>query len=219
MPKLIDLTGQRFGRLTVLARAKSANKKGIKWLCRCDCGATCIIRGEHLKSGATKSCGCLKRELLAKRLTRHGLKGTRLYRIWNGMKNRCYNPNVSGYRLYGGRGISICPEWLGENGFLSFYEWAMSSGYRDDLSIDRIDVDGGYSPDNCRWATNIQQANNTSRNRFIVYQGKRKTAQEWARETGIPLQTILFRLNGGWTVEAALFTPPDPHTPKNKHKK
>lgn len=160
MGKFIDLTGQRFGRLEVIAQADN-NEAGLTcWVCKCDCGNTKIICGKSLRKGHSKSCGCWKKELLTevKPAKTHGLYGTRLSRIWRNMKNRCYNPNDPNYKFYGSRGITVCAEWL--NDFQAFYDWAISHGYRDDLSIDRIDNDKGYSPDNCRWVTMKVQATN-----------------------------------------------------------
>lgn len=153
MGKFIDLTGQRFGKLVVLERAKG-NSKQINWLCKCDCGRTTVVQGSNLKNGHIRSCGCL----ISESNTKHGQWNTRLYRIYHAMKQRCYNPNSAPYPFYGGRGITVCSEWL--NDFQAFYDWAMSNGYRDDLSIDRIDVDGNYEPGNCRWTIKTLQSFN-----------------------------------------------------------
>ncbi|MBR5460641.1 MAG: hypothetical protein IKV53_07195 [Clostridia bacterium] len=158
MPKMIDLTGQKFGRWTVIGPApcpKTTKFKEPHWLCKCSCGESKIVRGSNLRNGRTQSCGCLKKQ------NKHGQIKTRLYRIYNAMKTRCYNKHSKAYKNYGERGIAICDDWLNkETGFVNFYNWSISHGYADNLSIDRIDGDKGYSPDNCRWADSITQNRN-----------------------------------------------------------
>lgn len=166
MAKLKDMTGKRFSRLTVLCRASNGiccGKKVTKWLCKCDCGKTIIVEGHSLRREKTKSCGCLnneKRKLNKGVPHKHGKCKSRLYRIWSCMKRRCNPTNKEKAKWYSGRGIAVCDEW--KNSFQAFYDWAIANGYEDNLSIDRIDVDGNYEPSNCRWANVYQQAVNKS---------------------------------------------------------
>ena len=162
MQKLKDLTGKRFGKLLVMKLAGKLNNRAA-WLCKCDCGNLVIVRGNSLKSGDTKSCGCLLKEKSTQRATKHNLRFHRLYTIFQMMKQRCYNPKATRYDCYGGRGIRIHDKWL--NDFKTFYNWAMNNGYKDNLTIDRIDVNGNYEPCNCRWATYKEQNSNKRNNK------------------------------------------------------
>lgn len=171
------------------------------WLCRCSCGQTKVISRSNLISGTTKSCGCLNDETRVARLTKHNMARTRLYHIWHGMKQRCTNPKDHDYSRYGGRGITICAEWMH---FEAFKEWASANGYRDDLTIDRINVHGNYDPTNCRWATVKEQNSNKSNARLLTYNGKTQSITAWAEELGIDRHRIFQRLQQGWNTERAL---------------
>ncbi len=155
MGKLINLVGQKFNKLTVIERDYSQNKRPY-WLCKCDCGNIVSVRGDLLRSGNTKACGCLYKK--------HGqathTNRSRLYNIYHGMKKRCYNKKCNDYKYYGGRGIKICDEWLLPNGFIRFYNWAVNNGYSDSPTIDRVDVNGNYEPSNCRWVDMKTQLKN-----------------------------------------------------------
>lgn len=208
MTNYIDLTGKRFGKLTVIKldhkeqRYYKNKKSGFYyyWLCKCDCGNYKVINREKLNSGNTKSCGCLHKEIM----TIHGLSNSRLYRIYNKMKNRCYNTKNNYYHRYGARGITICNEWLKDKN--KFFEWALNNGYKDDLTIDRIDNNKGYSPDNCRWTTIKEQSRNTCRVKKITYNGETHCISEWTEILGFSRTLISNRLDRGWSVERALST-------------
>ena len=206
MGKLIDLTGQRLGRLVVIERATdhvtSGGHRFVCWRCKCDCGNTVVVKGASLRYGITKSCGCISAELLDQRNTIHGMSHTKLYEVWKGMKSRCENPNHVGFKDYGGRGISVCEEWRDD--FRQFYEWAIVHGYMDGLTIDRVDNIEGYSPKNCRWVTQAFQNTHKRNNHLISFSGQTHTLAEWARITGIDRTAILDRLKRGWSIARAL---------------
>lgn len=203
MPRLIDLIGQRFGRLTVIRR-DGANKNGsATWLCKCDCGNVKVVSGRDLINGDTKSCGCSRRTP-----RKHGMTKTRLYRIWSDMKNRCQNPNNHAYKDYGGRGIVVCGEWSDD--FNCFKEWAINNGYSKELTIERLDFNKGYCPDNCTWITLSEQAQNRRRCIFVTIGEKTLNLQQWCNELGIDYKLVHNRIYKlGWEPEKALTTPVD----------
>jgi len=204
-----DLSGERFGRLTVTGVAESTvepSGKAVRmWRCRCDCGNEITVAGHSLKKGNTKSCGCYKKEKAATSMKKHGKSKDRLYRIWSSMKSRCQNKKLSTYRYYGGRGVTVCDEW---RTFEAFYEWAMANDYKDGLTIDRKDNNGNYEPSNCRWATVKQQSNNRRSNHYITHDGKTMSLTDWAEEKRIPRRTLQNRINTlKWSAKKALTTP------------
>ena len=210
MGKYQDLAGKRFGRLLALYRTSDSPAGAIRYYCVCDCGNSKIVQAGNLRTGHTKSCGCWHDESSSERGTArhyrtHGMTGTRLYRIWRGMKVRCLNENLQSYRYYGAKGVSVCDEWLCS--FESFMSWALANGYDDTLTIDRIDSDLDYSPKNCRWATAKQQQNNRTNTLMLSFNGKTKSLSEWADEIGIMRNTLSERLRRGWSVEQTLNTP------------
>lgn len=198
----LDLVGQRFGKLVVLEFSHIDKNGGSVWLCQCDCGNTKVVSAANLRSGYSQSCGCMRRDQLAV----HSESRTRLYGIWAAMKARCSNPNNNRYYIYGAKGIQVCKEW--ESNFTAFRDWAYTSGYRDDLTIDRIDNDKGYSPDNCRWATYKAQGNNRSTNTKLTYMGETHTLTEWAEKLGMDYHTLLMRYHyRKWSIKDTLTTP------------
>lgn len=210
MKQYEDLTGKRFGRWTVLYEGEpiigSGNRRLRRWICRCDCGSERLVRELNLKQGKSSSCGCYHSDLMhevGKVNTTHGMSETRLYRIYKHMICRCNNPNDIRYDIYGGRGIRVCDEW---SSFEVFAEWAIANGYRDDLSIDRIDVNGNYSPDNCKWSSDQEQASNRRSNILIEYNGKTQNIAYWANEVGMPYKKLWKRIKNGWSTEKALTT-------------
>lgn len=207
MSKCIDLTGQKFGRLTVIELDHRDSRKKAYWKCKCDCGNEKVVRCDSLQSGSTVSCGCYNIEQVKNSNSTHGRSKDRLYFIWHNMNQRCFNPNVANYRLYGAEGKTVCDEWIGEHGAENFIKWTLGNGYRDDLTIERKDNNKGYSPDNCRWATKKEQQNNTRQNHLLTYNGKTQTIAQWADETGINCNTLYSRINKyHWNIERALTT-------------
>ena len=198
-----NLLGQKFGMLTVIKRGENDKNNHTTWICKCDCGNIKQISANNLRTDKSKSCGCRVKESARKRFSTHGETKTRLYKIWAEMKSRCYNPYSTSYKNYGARGITVDVVW--KDDFISFKNWAIENGYSDELTIDRIDVNGNYEPSNCRWATYEQQANNKRNNHLITYNNETHTIAEWSRITNIKYDTIERRINRSkWSVEKAL---------------
>lgn len=203
--KFINLVGEKFGRLLVVEKAESKNGH-IRWRCKCDCGNECIVNGYSLKSGNTTSCGCFKRENA--KLLYSGVRQNdkTLYGVWNGIKQRCLNRNNKSYHNYGGRGIKIDAEWA--NSYETFYKWAIRSGYRKGLEIDRIDNNGDYCESNCRFVDKDVQANNKRNVKLYTIDGVTKTLPQWCREYNQDYFTVrqrVYKLN--WTIKDALSKP------------
>lgn len=196
-PRLIDLTGQSFGLWSVIEKAGNSPRGAALWSCRCECGNLSRVSGTDLRKGKSVSCGCKNTAALASSRRTHGASGTRLHSIWKNMRKRCLNPRTPGFELYGGRGIAVTNEW---DDFSTFKDWAHSVGYRDDLSIERIDVDGNYEPANCMWANaEVQSANR----RFVR---KAPDGELWwhkARRNGITWAAFTWRVSDGWDMRLA----------------
>lgn len=202
--KKIDLTGHKYGRVAVLSYFGHKNGR-TAWNCLCDCGNTFVTTGDSLRTGKTSSCGCYRHEREIEANVKHGLHGTRLYKIYHHMKQRCYDSGNSRYKNYGGRGIKICQEWLSD--FKNFYNWALENGYKENLSIERIDVNGNYCPENCKWIPMIEQYKNKTNNIIVEYKGEKKILSEWCKELNLRYSIVHRRLNDGWDVEKAFFKP------------
>ena len=201
----VDLTGQVFGQLIVLGRAGNTTNGAALWLCQCSCGNTTIQRTADLRNGSTKSCGCHQRLTAFK----HGQNNTKLYQSWECMKGRCNNPHNIGYSNYGGRGIQVCDEW---DDFVQFMEWANANGYEEGLTLDRIDVNGNYCPENCRFATRKEQANNRRTCIMITYLDETHSLKDWCRILNLPysvIQTRMYKLK--WDFQTAISTPLPAH--------
>lgn len=209
-------SGTNSGFLTVLYEAEpefdSRGRPRRMWKCKCECGNLVTVRDDSL-NGRTKSCGCLQRkkasEFLAgnKYRIKDGESKERLHNIWSLMKYRCFNTNSPAYCNYGGRGIKVCDEWLSEEGYLKFKQWALLNGYNDNLSIDRIDNNGNYCPENCRWVNKETQNNNTRRNHLVEWNNELHTVAEWSKITGIDKRVIYSRLYRQWEAERIFSQP------------
>ena len=199
--------GKRFGRLVVVEFHHSSGGNKY-WLCKCDCGGEKIVRTNSLNYGSVRSCGCLQLETQRNNRTKsikHGhAHNERLYETWKNMRRRCSDPHNKRAAHYYDKGITVCEAW---NDYATFRTWALQNGYRDDLTIDRIDNNKGYCPENCHWATAKQQANNQSRNRLITFNGCTKTMSEWADFVGLKYSVLNHRIQRGWPIAKALYTP------------
>lgn len=213
MGKFIDLTGEKYGKLTVLKREGKDRQKCLLWKCKCDCGNEIIVRGSSLRNSHTQSCGCHKTERLKKTHYIHGKARTKIYKCWKSMIDRCYNENNSSYHNYGGRGIGVCKEWLdGKTGLINFWDWSINNGFDKHLSIDRIDNNKGYAPDNCRWTTMKVQSMNKRNNHNITFQRQTKCMTAWGEDTGLTANCLSARLNHyKWPIEKALTSPSRKH--------
>lgn len=200
-----EIVGKKINSLTVLQKTRKCNKgSDYYYLCRCDCGNYKEIAGQSIKRQSTKSCGCFNRTKPSNHITHHQSK-TKLYWIYKGMKARCYNSKNDKYRYYGGRGISLCKEWLGKDGALNFIDWATKNGYKDGLSIDRINVNGNYSPENCRWVTHQEQMFNRSNS--VIIDGI--NLAEYVTQKGIISRKLAYqRYKTGWDLVDIVTVPP-----------
>lgn len=204
MSKFVDLTGKRFNNLTVISRVENTESGAIKWNCLCDCGNYTIVRGDNLKSNSVKSCGCLNKKPAYNRI--HGESKTTLYRKWQSMKRRCYDKNASNYKNYGARGIKVCDEW--KNDFLAFKKWVLETRTDEALTIERIDVNGDYCPENCIWLDKKGQSNNRRNCLMYTYNGKTQNLMQWCEELGLDYKLVYERLKrDNWSFEKAISTP------------
>ena len=209
MGKFQDISGQTFGNITVIKRDGSYTicngKHTPKWLCRCNfCGKLFHVNTYRIKALRLKSCGCQTTNLIREKSKFHGLGGTRLSYIWRDMRKRCYNPKSESYKNYGGRGVRICDEWLDDAGFLNFYKWAMENGYNDNLTIDRINNNDHYKPDNCRWVTKSENTNNRRNHVFVEFNGEILNLTQLARKLNVNPRTISKQKTRGWSLEKIL---------------
>lgn len=220
-------SGERYGRLVVVERAQDyvtpSGKKYPRYLCQCDCGKTKLVDKINLVSGKTLSCGCLRNERTSAATKTHGDTNSKLYGVWCAIKRRCYTESVPEYRLYGGRGITMCDEW--RNSYEAFKKWAFDNGYTPDAphgtcTIDRIDCDGNYTPENCRWITQKQQMNNVRYNHYETYRGETHTIAEWGEILGISPLKIRRRMTAlGWTFAEAVEAPADARSTRGRNHK
>jgi hypothetical protein len=205
MPAKLNLAGQRFGRLIVLEVHDQDARRAYRWKCRCDCGHETVVRGSQLKSGVTRSCGCGIREA-ASRPRKHGQTRTPLYKRWRAMIERTRNPNNDEFHNYGGRGIDVCERWKSFENFAA----DMGATFDEALTLERRDVNGNYSPQNCYWATAKQQTRNKRNNHVVEWRGRRMVVTDWAELLGLNPNTVVHRLRRDWSVDRALTKDADP---------
>lgn len=206
--------GKKYGKLQIVSLdykkqkyAKNGRKDGFLYYfkCLCECGNYTVVNLHDLTSHHTQSCGCYQKDQTSKSNKTHGLKNSPVFYIWTSMKQRCLNPNNRAYKNYGGRGITVCDEW--KDDFKAFYDWAMANGYKEKLSIDRIDVNGNYEPSNCRWATRRIQSRNTRKNIIVEYKDEKLCLKDLAVKYNIDYKLLHKRFKKGWSIEKALTTP------------
>lgn len=211
MPNAVNIAGKKFGRLTAISRSDNSANKRTQWLFRCDCGKEIVAQTHRVTTGHTSSCGCLAHESRiingkksdGGKCRTHGMSRHPLDAVYDAMKGRCNNPKNKDYKNYGARGIAVCSEW--ERSPKIFFEWAINSGYKKGLSLDRIDNNKGYSPENCRFVSQKEQANNKQKTVMIVAGGVRKPLSAWANDMGVSASTIYYRIfKHGWTPEEAV---------------
>jgi len=204
MNNFIDITGKKFNRLTVIKRIENSTFRKARWLCKCDCGNFTEVSGDNLRNGSVKSCGCLIKDKNKQRAT-HRKSNIRLYNIWRNMKARCNNSKNPDYKNYGKRGIKVCDEWIN---FENFYNWAINNGYKEKLSIDRVDVNKNYQPNNCRWISLKKQSYNKRNSFFINIKGEEKCLAEWCEIYNVKYSTVYRRITRNkMSIEDAILKP------------
>ncbi|MFJ1122234.1 hypothetical protein [Bacillus thuringiensis] len=202
----LDLTGKKFNLLEGIEVVGKSNRGAMLWKFKCDCGNEVVLEGRKVKGGETKSCGCLVKEHTKNLNYTHGFGNTRLHKCYSSMISRCYHEKDKSYKDYGGRGIGVCDEW--RESFLNFREWALKSGYSDSLTIDRIDVNKWYAPENCKWSTKLEQANNKRSSINVTYKNETKTLKQWCKELNLNYSTIYTRIfTGNYDVVTAFEKP------------
>lgn len=205
MSKPINMVGYTFNGCVVVSKSDEHSSKYICWNCLCKCGNSFVASGANIRKGHTKSCGCYQKERASQVKKTHGKTNTRMFSIWQKMRARCSNNKSKDFKNYGGRGIKVCESW--ETSFECFYEWSTNNGYTEKLTIDRIDVNGNYEPNNCRWVNRKIQNRNRTNNNIIEFRGEKLCLAEWSDKLGITYFTLSSRLKRGWSVERAFTTP------------